>query len=222
MLKSLTNFSIEGACPDKPSGQHLYKNYSRLPLEELKRNCWSSPSSSSWQLDKTTRSNCATTLTSFVGKLNQKHISTMTNTFNASQSATVANQFQAWQARMERKQEENEHQMQSLLQQVEQLKRENQELRAQMAKEHHSQSHHTFPQPANPDRSCSQTTCLSQRHVESSHQMHKEDFSSSHFRTWPKQPYALTDQSHPDEAASSSRGKRKKRDNNRAPAYQTL
>ena len=43
----------------------------------------------------------------------------MTNTFNASQSATVANQFQAWQARMERKQEENERRMQSLLQQVE-------------------------------------------------------------------------------------------------------
>ena len=119
LLKPLTDFSIGGACSDKPSGQHLYKNYSRLPLEELRRNCWPSPSSSSWQLDKTTRSNCATTLTSFVGKLNQKHINTMTNTFNASQSAIVAGHFQAWRARMERKQEENERRMQSLLQQVE-------------------------------------------------------------------------------------------------------
>lgn len=43
----------------------------------------------------------------------------MTNMFNASQSATVADQFQAWQARMESKQEENERRMQSLIQQAE-------------------------------------------------------------------------------------------------------
>ena len=36
----------------------------------------------------------------------------------------MANQFQAWQARIERNQEENECQMQSLLQQAKQLKQE--------------------------------------------------------------------------------------------------
>ena len=39
----------------------------------------------------------------------------MTNMSNASQSATVANKFQAWQARMESKQEENERRIQSLI-----------------------------------------------------------------------------------------------------------
>lgn len=43
----------------------------------------------------------------------------MTNMSNASQSAIVVDQFQAWQARMESKQEENERRMQSLIQQAE-------------------------------------------------------------------------------------------------------
>ena len=84
LLKSLTDFSIGGACPDKPSRQSLCRDYSRLPLEELRQNYWPSLSSSLWQPDKTTLSDCATTLASFVGILNQKHISTMANTSNAS------------------------------------------------------------------------------------------------------------------------------------------
>ena len=54
----------------------------------------------------------------------------MANTSNASQSTTMADHFQAWQVRMERKQEENKRCMQSLLQQAEQLRQENQELGA--------------------------------------------------------------------------------------------
>ena len=85
LLKPLTDFSIRGACPYKLSGQPLCKDYSRLHLEELRQNYWSSPSSNSWQLDETTRLDCATTLAPFVGRLNQKHISMMTNTSNVSQ-----------------------------------------------------------------------------------------------------------------------------------------
>ena len=39
--------------------------------------------------------------------------------------------------------------------------------------------------------------------------MHKEGFFSSSSPSWPKQPYALTDQPHPNDIGSSSRGKRK-------------
>ena len=124
MLKTLTNFSIEGVCSNKPSRQLLCKDYNRLHFEELRRNYWLFPSSNLWQLYETTRLDCATTLTSSVGISNQKHISMMANTFNASQSSIVANQFQAWQARIERNQEENERQMQSLLQQAKQPKQE--------------------------------------------------------------------------------------------------
>ena len=40
--------------------------------------------------------------------MNKKHTSTMTNTSNASQTTTMADQFQAQQTRIERKQKENE------------------------------------------------------------------------------------------------------------------
>ena len=85
LLKPLTNFSIEGVCSNKPSRQLLCKDYNRLHFEELRRNYWLFPSSNSWQLYETTRLDCATTLTSSVGISNQKHISMMANTFNASQ-----------------------------------------------------------------------------------------------------------------------------------------
>ena len=76
-----------------------------------------------------------------------------------------------------------------------------------MAEGHHSQSHHTSPQSTNPNRICNQTTRSAPWHVESSHHMHEEDFSSSCSPTWLEQAYASTDQSHPDEFASSNRGK---------------
>ncbi|WKA06161.1 hypothetical protein VitviT2T_024077 [Vitis vinifera] len=79
-----------------------------------------------------------------------------------------------------------------------------------MAERHRSQSHCTLSQLTNPNRSRSQTTRSSLRHLESSHQTHKEDFSSRRSLTWTEQPYASTNQSHLDTAASSSRGKRKK------------
>ena len=115
LLKPLTDFSVREVCPDKLSRQPLCKDYSRLHLKELKQNYWPSPSSSLWQLDETTHLDCVTTLASSMGRSNQKHISTMPNTSNASQSATMANQFQAWQTQMEKKQEEDERRTQSLL-----------------------------------------------------------------------------------------------------------
>ena len=53
-------------------------------------------------------------------------------------------------------------------------------------------------------------TRSSRRHAESSHHAHEEYFYSSHFLTWPKPTYPLTNQSHPDKAASSTRGKLKR------------
>ena len=79
-----------------------------------------------------------------------------------------------------------------------------------MAKGCCSQSHRIPPQSNNPDRSRSQMTHSSRRHVEFSYQTHEEDFSSSRSPTWLEQPYASIDQSHPDETASSSRGKWKR------------
>lgn len=40
----------------------------------------------------------------------------MANTSNASQSTIMVDHFQAWQAKIERKQEENDRRMQSLFQ----------------------------------------------------------------------------------------------------------
>lgn len=100
--------------------------------------------------------------------------------------------------------------MQSLFQHVEQLSQENQELRAQMAEGRRSQSRCTFPPQTNPNRSHSQMTRSSRRHAESSHHAHEEDFYSSRFLSQPEPTYPSINQSHPDEATSSTKGKRKR------------
>lgn len=74
-----------------------------------------------------------------------------------------------------------------------------------------SQSHRILPQQTNPNQSHIQMTRSSQRHVEPLHHAHKEDFSFSHCPTWPEPTYPSTGQSHPNEAVSSIRGKRKRR-----------
>ena len=99
--------------------------------------------------------------------------------------------------------------MQSLLQQAEQLRQENQEFQAQMVKGHHLQNHHTFTQQINLKRSHNQVTCSSWRHTKSSCHVHEEDFSSSRSPTWLEPTYPSTDQSYPNETTSSIRGKKK-------------
>lgn len=95
LLKPLIDFSLGGACSDKPFEQPSCKDYSHLHHKELRWNCWLSPSSNLWEPYETTCSDCATTLPSSMKASNQKHISMITNTSNASLSAIMIDQFQA-------------------------------------------------------------------------------------------------------------------------------
>ena len=73
-------------------------------------------SSSPWELDDHLYLDCAPTFGIVYGKQNTKATrSKMANTSPTSQSTNATERFQAWKAKMEIKQKENEQRMQSLL-----------------------------------------------------------------------------------------------------------
>ena len=209
MLKPLIDFSIREVCPKKLFGQPLCKDYSRLHLEELKRNYWPSPSSSLWQLDETTRLDCVTTLASSMGRLNQKHISTMANTSNASQSTTMAPTNSKlgkpkWKESKKKMSVKCSHYFSKSNSWNKKIRSCGLRWLSSVA----CKAITTLPSLPTLTGVTTKWHAL-RRHIESSHQMHKEGFFSSCSPTWPKQPYASIDQPYPNEAGSSSRGKRK-------------